>query len=157
MSVTRRGLQRDVFKRYSSVEVKAGVLAGATYPADMLTDARTGAQVPDKRAGMPVAVIAHALHYGNGQNHPRPFLAQAVAKHRKEWAAAFTKLAAANSTPLQAATLVGQVMQEDIQEEIRQWPADNSADWAAFKGFNKGLILTGHLQNSIASEASETK
>ncbi|MGJ8501001.1 hypothetical protein, partial [Glaesserella parasuis] len=76
MSVSRRGLDRAIFKRFTGVEVKAGVLAGAPYPADMLTDARTGAQVPDNRAGMPVAVIARALHYGNGQNHPRPFLAQ---------------------------------------------------------------------------------
>lgn len=157
MSVTRRGVDSGIFKRYTSLEVKAGVLAGATYPADMLTDARTGAQKPDPRAGMPVAVIAAALHYGTRQNHPRPFLAQAVAKHRGEWARSFVKLAGAGVDPHQAAATVGQTMKEDIQDEIQAWPADNSDEWAAFKGFNHGLILTGHLTNSIESEVSEKK
>ena len=152
MSVSRRGLERAVFKRYTNVVVKAGVLESATYPADMLTDARTGEEVPDNRAGMKVASIAYALHYGINQHHPRPFIAQAVAKHRKEWAKAVVTLAAKGMEPEKAVATVGQVMKEDIQEAIRDWPADNSADWAGFKGFNKGLILTGHLQNSIESE-----
>lgn len=157
MSVTRRGVDRSLFQKYSSVTVKAGVLAGATYPADELVDARTGATVPDNRAGMPVAVIAHALHYGNGQNHPRPFLAQAVARHRRAWSAAFVQLAAQSQEPRRAAQLVGQVMKEDIQQEIQSWPADNAPSWAAFKGFNHGLVLTGHLTRSIEFETDEAK
>jgi hypothetical protein len=152
MSVSRRGLDRAIFKKYSNVAVKAGVLKSATYPADMLTDARTGEEVPDNRAGMKVATIAYALHYGYGQHHPRPFIAQAVAKHQKEWAKAVVTLAAKGMEPEMAVATVGQIMKEDIQEAIREWPADNSASWAGFKGFNHGLILTGHLQNSIESE-----
>lgn len=155
MSVTRKGLDKSAFQRYKSLEIKAGILAGATYPADTLTNARTGEQKPDPRAGMPVAVIAHALHYGNGQNHPRPFIAQATAKHKKEWAASLVKLAASGVAPLAAATTVGQLMKEDIQNEIQAWPADNSESWAAFKGFNHGLVLTGHLTRSVDSEATE--
>ena len=157
MSVSRRGLKRSVFKRYTSLEVKAGVLAGATYPADMLTDARTGEQVPDRRAGMPVAVIARALHYGFGQNHPRPFIGQAVSKNGRDWARAFTKLATTGVPMLTAAKTVGQIMREDIQQEIRDWPADNAKAWAAFKGFNHGLVLTSHLLNSIDFQTQVAK
>jgi hypothetical protein len=156
MSVTRRGLDKSVFSRYASGEVKAGVLADATYPADTLTNAKTGAKAPDPRAGMKVATIAAALHYGVGQNHPRPFIAQAVAKHKKEWADGLVKLAVSGVAPLVALTTIGQVMAEDIQDEIQAWPADNSKAWAEYKGFNHGLVLTGHLTNSIKSEAKTT-
>lgn len=154
MSVTRKGLRQGAFDKYKSVTLKAGILAGATYPEDMLTDARTGTQVPDRRAGMSVASIARALHYGFGQNHPRPFLAQAVSKHSREWSRAFVSLAVQHVPLLTAAKTVGQLMREDIQQEIREWPADNSDAWAAFKGFSHGLILTSHLLNSVDFEAN---
>jgi len=155
MSVTRRGLDHSRFRKYAAVSVKAGVLESATYPADTLTNAATGEQVPDPRAGMKVATIARALHYGVGQNHPRPFLAQTVVQHKKEWVTGFVKLAVAGVTPLNAAQQIGQVMKEDIQQSIQQWPADNSASWAKFKGFSHGLVLTGHLTNSIEFEANK--
>ena len=70
MTVTRRGLRmpdRDM----SSATVKAGVLAGATYPADTIRDARTGREYPDPRAGMPVASIAAALSPSGAKSGPR--------------------------------------------------------------------------------------
>ena len=156
MSVTRRGLNKSVFQRYSSMEVKAGILENATYPADMLTDAKTGKQIPDPRAGMKVATIAAALNYGVGQNHARPFMNQTVAKNKKAWSAGVVKLAAAGVPPEQALTTIGQVMKEDIQDEIQSWPADNSERWAAFKGFNHGLVgPTGHLKDSVKYEVNK--
>lgn len=151
MTVTRRGLRmpdRDM----SSAVVKAGVLAGATYPADMIKDARTGKERPDPRAGTPVAAIAAALEYGVGQNHPRPFMQQTIAQRRKEWTDGVVKLAQAGHSPQQVVGVIGQVMKEDIQKTITDWPADNSAEWAATKGFNAGLRFTGHLLKSIDSE-----
>lgn len=151
MTVTRRGLRlpdRDM----SSATVKAGVLAGATYPSDMIRDARTGREYPDPRAGMPVAAIAAALEYGQGQNHPRPFMRQTIAERRKEWTQGVVKLAQAGHAPEQVVGIIGQVMKEDIKKTITDWPADNSAEWAAFKGFSHGLIFTSHLLNSIESE-----
>jgi hypothetical protein len=105
---------------------------------------------------MPVAVIAHALHYGNGQNHPRPFIAQAVASHKKEWAAAVVTLLKAGEPIDKALATVGQVMQEDIEQEISSWPADNSKEWAAHKGFNAGLRYTRTLLHSIKSQVTDT-
>jgi len=151
MTVTRRGLRmpdRDM----SSAVVKAGVLAGATYPADMIRDARTGHEYPDPRAGMPVAAIAAALEYGQGQNHPRPFMQQTVAERRKEWTDAAVTLYKAGHAPEQIAGTIGQVMKEDIKKTITDWPADNSPEWAATKGFNHGLIQTSHLLNSIEAQ-----
>jgi hypothetical protein len=151
MTVTRRGLRmpdRDM----SSATVKAGVLAGATYPADTIRDARTGREYPDPRAGMPVASIAAALEYGVGQNHPRPFMQKTVAERRKEWTEGAVKLFQAGHSPAQIAGILGQVMKEDIQKTITDWPADNSKEWAGVKGFNHGLIQTSHLLKSIDSE-----
>lgn len=151
MTVTRRGLRmpdRDM----SSATVKAGVLAGATYPADTIRDARTGRQYPDPRAGMPVAAIAAALEYGSGQNHPRPFMQQTIAQRRKEWTEGVVKLAQAGHSPAQVVGVIGQVMKEDIMKTITDWPADNSPEWAAVKGFDHGLVFTSHLLKSIDSE-----
>lgn len=155
MAVTRRGLRN--LPRYESATVKAGVLEGATYPADELRNAKTGATMMDPRAGMHVATIAAALEYGFSQNHPRPFMQQTAINERKNWADAVVKLMLAGSTVRAALMTVGQVMKEDIRFTITQWPADNSESWAAFKGFNAGLRYTGHLLNSVESEIEEAQ
>lgn len=154
MSVKRRGLQMP--NRFPhSVTVKAGVLSGATYPADMIRDARTGREYPDPRAGLPVASIAAALEYGHGQNHPRPFMQQTVAERKAEWSAGVTKLVASGQSLEQAAATIGQAMKDDIKLTITDWPADNSQEWAEVKGFNHGLVQTSHLLNSIESQVVE--
>jgi hypothetical protein len=154
MSVTRRGvrLSARIKGLFEGGAVKAGVLSGATYPADMLTDARTGKQVPDNRAGMPVATIARALEYGHGQNHPRPFIGKTVAEQGKQWAEVLVGSIKEGRSTTEALLVTGQVMKEDIQATIADWPADNAPSWAEFKGFNRGLDLTGHLLRSIESE-----
>lgn len=156
MSVRRRGLRlpahlADVLKPGS---VRAGILSGATYPADVLTNAATGEKRPDPRAGMPVAVIGAALEYGDGQNHARPFMHTTVAKQGDSWANAFVTLLKQGASAERALGTVGQVMKEDITASILDWPADNSESWAEFKGFNHGLILTGHLSRSISDETT---
>ena len=156
MSVHRRGLRMPsgmagLFKPGS---VRAGILAGATYPADVLTNAATGEQRPDPRAGMPVAVIGAALEFGDGQNHPRPFTATTFAKQSGTWANAFVTLLKQGVGAERALLTVGQLMKEDIQATVLEWPADNSESWAEFKGFNHGLILTGHLSRSFEAEVT---
>lgn len=131
--------------------VIAGVLAGATYPADTYTDHRTGEQVEDARGGMPVAAIAQALEFGHGQNHPRPFMQSTFAAQGRTWARGLTSLLKGGAAADTALRTIGLRMGEDLQQTIRDWPADNSDDWAAVKGFNHGLIQTNHLTNSIDS------
>lgn len=153
MSVTRRGIRN--LPDYESLSVKAGILEGATYPAETLKNAATGATMEDPRAGMHVATIAAALEYGAGQSHPRPFMQNTVAREKAAWASGIVKLVQGGMDVRTAITTIGQVMKEDIQETIRDWPADNSESWAAFKGFNAGLKYTSHLLNSVESAVEE--
>lgn len=152
-TVARRGVKipEDLREQFVPGMVKAGVLAGATYPKDTYTDHRTGAQVTDARGGMPVAAIGQALEFGHGQNHPRPFMQSTYAAQQKTWARYLTTLIRAGAAADTALRTVGLRMTEDIQQTIRDWPADNSEDWAAVKGFNHGLIQTNVLTNSIDS------
>lgn len=139
-------------QKWQSMSVKAGVLENATYPADTLTDAKTGRTYPDPRAGMHVATIAAALEYGHGQNHPRPFMQNTYARENRNWTKAIVTLVVQGQEVRSALMTVGQVMKEDIQMTITDWPADNATSWAETKGFNHGLIQTSHLLKSIESE-----
>lgn len=151
MSVTRRGVRLPP-QKWEDMSVKAGVLESATYPAETIRDAKTGKTYPDPRAGMHVATIAAALEYGAGQNHPRPFMQQTYAQQNKAWAKAVVTLIVQGQNVDAALLTVGQVMKEDIQGTINDWPADNSPRWAETKGFNHGLIQTSHLLKSIEAE-----
>ena len=153
MSVTRRGTRLP--DSYESMSVKAGILENATYPARTLKNAETGAEMQDPRAGMHVATIAAALEYGMSQNHPRPFMQDTVAREKKAWTDGLVKLVRGGMSVEAALATIGQVMKEDIQTTINDWPADNSESWAAFKGFNKGLIHTSHLLNSVKSAVED--
>lgn len=151
MSVHRRGL-RLPSSQFETLTVKAGILENATYPDEPIKDARTGAMKPDPRAGMKVATIAAALEYGDRQNHPRPFMQTTVARQRDAWRDAIVTLLMRGTDARRALTMTGQVMKEDIQFTITEWPADNSAQWAEQKGFNHGLIWSSHLLKSVESE-----
>lgn len=153
MSVTRRGTK--IPTDYESMSVKAGILENATYPARTLKNAETGEEVPDARAGMHVATIAAALEYGVSQNHPRPFMQNTVARERTAWTDGLVKLVTGGMSVADALATIGQVMKEDIQTTINDWPADNSDAWVAFKGFNKGLTFTSHLLNSVESAVED--
>lgn len=154
MPVTRRGTKIPKLAIARDAGVKAGVLAGATYPQQSYKDAQTGKMVPDKRAGMPVAVVARGNEYGNGRTPPRPFMQTTIAAHKAEWSKGLVTLLT-NGEPLaRALATIGQVMMEDIQTTIQSWPADNAEDWAAHKGFNHGLQYTSVLLRSIKFETT---
>ena len=159
MTVERRGLRLPAHLAglFDPGSVRAGVLSGATYPAETLTNAQTGEQHPDPRAGLPVAVIAASLEYGEHQNHAYPFMHTTAAKQGSTWAASLVTLLKQGESAASALGTVGQTMQGDIQATIHEWPADNAESWAAFKGFNHGLVLTNHLHNSIKSEVAMRK
>jgi hypothetical protein len=146
MTVKRRGLKMPVVK---SQGVKAGILAGATYPEQSYKDAKTGKMVPDKRAGKPVAMYAAALNYGTSKLPSRPFMGQTIRQQKKAWSSGLVKLLQDGVPLADALATIGQIMQEDIQDTIQSWPADNSEKWAAHKGFNHGLIYTHVLVRSV--------
>jgi hypothetical protein len=154
MSVSRRGLKMPEI-HVTSGSVKAGVLAASTYPAQTITNAATGAKMADPRAGMHVATIAAALEYGTRQSHPRPFMQQTVGAQKDAWCDGIVKLLVAGETSASALGLIGEVMRDDIAETITSWPADNSPEWAAFKGFSAGLRFMGDLLRSVDYEVEQ--
>lgn len=147
MSIWRRGLKMPPPRK--SASVKAGVFGGPVYPSVTLTDARTGRKYTDPRAGMQVATIAQSLEFGTAKTPARPFMQQTATRDREEWKNIFIKLMCGGADLTHALMTVGQLMKEDIQFTINAWPADNSPEWAAQKGFNKGLVQTSYLLKSI--------
>lgn len=118
--------------------VSAGFLEGATYPD-----------------GTPVPLVALANEFGSHKTAARPFFRNTVASQSAVWSDSFRKLLVAGRSPRQALETIGQVMQEDIQTAITQWPADNSPKTVARKGFNHGLIDTAHMLRSVSWEVKE--
>jgi hypothetical protein len=153
VKVTRRKV-RDL-PDYKSAYVKAGVLAGATYPAETIKPADGSKPYQDPRAGKPVAMFAAALHYGFKNVPPRPFIAQPAAQYGAEWAKMVADDLRAGVSVNRALGTAGVAMRDAIKETILQWPGDNSPKWAAKKGFNHGLVMTAHLSNSIEWELVE--
>lgn len=147
MSVKRRGLKLPPAPK--SAGVKAGILAGTTYPEQSYKDAVTGKMVPDKRAGLPVAMFAAANNYGTSKAPPRPFMDETIAQQKKAWSSGLVKLLQGGAPIAGALATIGQVMAEDITNTIQDWPADNNEKWAAHKGFNHGLIYTHVLVRSV--------
>lgn len=147
MSVFRRGTKLP--PPIPSIEIKVGILEGATYAPRSLVNAKTKAKYIDPRAGLPVALIAAWLEFGAAKMPARPFLQTTVSEKRNEWIESVGNLIKQGLPPVAVAALIGQVMKEDIQFTINEWPADNSQAWAESKGFNKGLIFTSQLLNSI--------
>lgn len=151
-TVMSRGLVLDK-RKWESATVKAGVLAGATYPEETIYPANGGKPYPDPRAGMPVAAIAAALHFGSGkQRVARPFLSVTVAEKKTAWTRGLTTLLHSGATVEQALGKAGQAMKDAIKETIDTWPADNTEEWAEVKGFNHGLVFRSHLLNSVDFE-----
>jgi hypothetical protein len=151
-TVTQRGRVLDK-RKWESASVKAGILAGATYPHDTITPANGGKPYPDPRGGKPVAMIAAALNYGSGkQRIARPFMEQTIAAKKESWVRGLTTLLHSGATVEQALGMAGQAMKDAIKETIDTWPADNAPEWAEVKGFSHGLVFTSHLLNSVEFE-----
>jgi hypothetical protein len=151
MTVHRRGTRMPDLQ-LESLSVKAGVLENATYPADMITDQSTGKSMPDPRAGMKVADVAIELEYGSQRMPPRPAFQMTVARESDRWVDGLVTLLMRGYPVEQALRTIGQVMKEDLQFALTEWPADNNEQWAQFKGFNHGWIFTGTLIRSIEAE-----
>lgn len=124
--------------RFTAGEVKAGFLAGATYPA-------TGKQGP-----LPVATVALWNEFGTSHAPARPFMRNTIAEKSKYWGEVAAKAAALpGATTERVLGLVGTVMKDNFVTAIVKWPADNAPYTVARKGFNKGLIHTGLMQRSV--------
>jgi hypothetical protein len=125
----------------SDLQLKAGFLEGATYPD-----------------GTPVPMVAATNEFGNPANNqpPRPFFRNAIAEHEGEWQDAMATLIANGGDTRDVLSLLGEIIVDDIKESIRTLDSPPlSPVTIARKGFDKPLIDTSNMLNSVSYEVSE--
>lgn len=116
--------------------IRVGFLEGATYP--------DGTSVP---------LVAAANEFGDpGMNRPaRPFFRRMIAAKSSEWGSDLSKFAIASGYDARAfLPLMGERIKDQLQESIREFYdpplAQSTIDR---KGFDKPLIETSHMLNSV--------
>lgn len=154
--------------------VRVGFLEGAMYPfQDKASRLRAGvarlnAVGPRNRAQrrafigprkqtlatpLPVATVAFWNNFGTSRAPARPFFSNMIAEDSPTWG---RKLAAAAKATNYDTKLtlgrMGEGIQGRLVKRIVEWPADNAPLTVAIKGFNKGLIDQGIMQNSTGYE-----
>lgn len=132
-------ISRDVAK---PAKLKVGFLQGSTYPD-----------------GKPTALIAAIHNYGAPAAGipPRPFFSNMVRKHKGEWPKAIADLLKANEfDAVKALEVAGHAIAGQLRQSIRDTndPPLKPATIAR-KGFDKPLIDTSHMINSVDSKVVE--
>lgn len=130
----------DIVKRMKGA-VNVGFLEGATYPD----------------SGLPVAQVAFWNEFGTTKIPPRPFFRAMIAKESPGWSVLVGKAAAYYQYDgKMVLKLMGEKIAEQLQQSIVGWQEPPNAPYTVEqKGFNKPLIHTGHMQNSIGYEVKE--
>ncbi|MCW5001068.1 hypothetical protein M7963_06020 [Enterobacter roggenkampii] len=126
---------------FSDLQLKAGFLEGATYPD-----------------GTPVPMVAATNEFGNPANNqpPRPYFRNAIAEHEGEWQEAMATLIGSGGDTRDVLSLLGEIIVDDIKGSIRQLDTPPlSPVTIARKGFDKPLIDTSNMLNSVSYEVSE--
>lgn len=110
-----------------------------------------GARYPD---GTSVALVAAIQNFGSGAIPPRPFFSNMIERRSPGWGEKLGNLLklhgydATRALQLMGAGIVGQ-----LQIEIKETNSPPlSAATIARKGFDKPLIHTSHMWNSVDSE-----
>lgn len=126
----------SIAKKMGGGTVSVGFMEGATYPD-----------------GTPVAAVAYWNEYGvpTRNQPPRPFFRQMIAKESPTWPTKMAKLAKA--TDYNSEQVLG-MMGEDIKGALQQSIAEFTTPALAqstidAKGFDKPLIDTSHMLNSV--------
>jgi len=108
----------------------------------------SGATYPD---GTPVAAVAASNEYGNPTKHqpPRPFFRNMISKESSTWGDKLARLAPLGSH--QALSLMGEDIAGALKQSINDLTSPKlAASTVAQKGFDKPLIDTSHMINSVA-------
>lgn len=119
--------------------LRVGFLEGATYPD-----------------GTPVALVAAVNEFGRPDRNqpPRPFFRAMIAEKQKDWPRALGAVAKNNDYDIDK-TLgqMGEGIKGQLQESIRNLDSPVlSPVTVARKGFEKPLVDTGHMMNSVDYE-----
>lgn len=131
--------QQFLLKYCKEVEIKAGILEGAT-----------------NMDGEPIAPYAACNEFGTASIPARPFLRNTVAAHWNEWTQGFRALLQKHG-PEGAAQAVGKRMVDDITATIKSsMPPPNSAATIQRKSMREGprgtLIDTGAMIKAVEFE-----
>jgi hypothetical protein len=123
-------------------EVRVGFLEGSTYPD-----------------GTSTAAIAFQNEFGNPKNKqpPRPFFRQMIAEESPSWPGKIAKLAkSSNYDGQKVLAVMGEDIKGALQKSINTLTAPALAKSTIDrKGFDKPLIETSHMLNSVAYEVTE--
>jgi hypothetical protein len=114
--------------------LKVGFLENATYPD-----------------GKKVALIAALNEFGTARAPPRPFFRNMIRAKSASWPAAIAaNLVANNYDVARSLDDVGEAIKGQLQMSIRELTSPPlAASTIARKGFDKPLIETGHMLNSV--------
>lgn len=129
--------------------VNVGFLEGGTYP----NTSKEGG------AGLSVPLIAFINEYGAPSRNqpPRPFFRRMIAKESPHWGADLGNVLKANDYDSERSL---KLMGENVSAELKQSITDLvspplSPVTVKKKGFNKPLIDTGHMLNSVDYEVKK--
>jgi hypothetical protein len=133
-------LKGEVRKLTNAKEVRVGFLEGATYPD-----------------GTPVATIAAIQNFGAPSRGipPRPFFSNLIARDGRDWSDQLARLLRQGHDARSALTLMGLYIEGGLRQSIVDTNAPPLAEATiARKGFDKPLVDTGHMLQSVDSEVS---
>jgi hypothetical protein len=114
--------------------LRVGFLENATYPDGTL-----------------VAEIAAKNEYGAKGVPMRPYFRTMIKEKKAGWAVSIGQVLANNNYDIDKTwQLMGEGIRGQLQQSIRDWTTPpNSKETADRKGFNKPLIDSGHMLNSV--------
>jgi len=126
-----------VLRRGAQMHLNAGFLEGASYPD-----------------GTPVAAVAYWNEFGTSRMPSRPFMRETIAKNQDQWPRLLAACLKQSGGDLEKALdMAAERIVAQIQEEIRTFQSPPLApSTIKAKGFDKPLIDTGHMLNSVGYE-----
>ncbi len=124
----------DIARRMNAGTLSVGFMEGATYPD-----------------GLSVPTVAFWNEFGTIRSPPRPFFRQMIAKESPKWPKKMAKAAEiTNFDGAKVLALMGEDIKGALQHSINTFTVPgNAPSTIARKGFDKPLIDTAHMLNSI--------
>lgn len=103
-------------------------------------------------------MVAAINEFGNPDNNQpaRPFFRNAIKEHEQEWGENMMELIQGGDDITDAFNKLGEIISNDIKESIRLLESPPlSPVTIARKGFDKPLIDTGNMRDSVSYEVGD--
>lgn len=101
-------------------------------------------------------MIAAAQEFGTGKIPPRPFFRTMIKEHQKEWGGQMGKLLVHTGYNAEKTLgLMGEIIAGELRQSVRDLTSPPLAPATVkAKGFDKPLVDTGHMLNSVDYEVT---